>query len=51
MANSVASSGRPHEECVYDVHGRAVGTVAEIFGDASGEDILPGVGTGRTIAD
>jgi rRNA processing protein Gar1 len=33
------STDRPHDVNVYDFRGNAIGTVAEIFGDASTEPI------------
>jgi hypothetical protein len=49
--DSFASTDPLHEVTVYDVRGNAIGTAAEIFGDASHEAASPIVQTGSAILE
>lgn len=48
---SFASADPPHDATVYDIRGNAIGTVAEIFGDASPEPICTAAQTSRSVSE
>ena len=49
--DSFASTDPPHQDTVYDVRGNAVGTAAEIFGDASLDTTSVAAQTATTLLE